>query len=113
SIIEPVYEAAALARLTELGPQFPDPRGPDTAALDAAVERAKLDLQAWDDAFDADSDPEAFRRGRAKRRAALVEAEAARAEAVAAQSLSEEQGRMLALWRAGSPEAIQALWSAQ
>ena len=104
AIVEAWADKRMLARLRELGPSFQIFPGPDTDELDAAVTRAKLDVEAWDDAFDADSDREAFKRGRERRMATLAEAEAARAEAVAETQISGEQAKWLALWRAANPE---------
>jgi hypothetical protein len=41
-----------------------------TAALEAAVRRAQANLDAWDDAFDADFDPAAIGAGHEKRKRA-------------------------------------------
>ena len=113
AIVEAWAEERMLAKLRELGPSFPDPSGADTDELDAAVTRAKLDVQAWNDAFSADDDPAEFKRGREKRMATLAEAEAARAEAVVETQLSTEQAKWISLWRAADPEAIENLWRVQ
>ncbi len=112
-VVEPHIEAAVLRLLSAPETErTSEPYGLDTAELDRSVERAKLDLEAWDDAFTGEHDPVAFKRGRAKRQAALVEAETARAEAAVAHAGSEEQDRFATLWQAGSPAAVEALWHA-
>jgi DNA invertase Pin-like site-specific DNA recombinase len=106
TISAPVVEAHVAGIMHDLFEGFERPNGdtPDTAALDAAIERARADLEAWDDAFDADSDPVAFRRGREKRKAALTAAENARAEAVVTVTPEEE-----ALYAALEREDLRAI----
>ena len=92
TISAPIVEAHVAEIMHDLFEGFERPNGdtPDTAALDAAIERARADLEAWDDVFDAESDPVAFRTGREKRKAALTAAENARAEAVVTVTPEEE-----------------------
>jgi DNA invertase Pin-like site-specific DNA recombinase len=106
TISAPAVEAHVAGIMHDLFEGFERPNGdtPDTAALDAAIERARADLEAWDDAFDADSDPVAFRRGREKRKAALTAAENTRAEAVVTVTPEEE-----ALYAALEREDLRAI----
>jgi hypothetical protein len=106
TISAPVVETHVAEMMHDLFEGFERPNGdtPDTAALDAAIDRARADLEAWDDAFDAESDPVAFRSGREKRKAALTTAENARAEAVVTVTPEEE-----ALYAALEREDLRAI----
>jgi Recombinase zinc beta ribbon domain len=75
--IEPFVKAAYRSYFDGLQSRYLEhrPDEPDLVPLETAVRKAQANLEAWDDAFDRDSDPDAFRAGRAKRQAALAEAE--------------------------------------
>jgi site-specific DNA recombinase len=107
SKIEPYVNALMIAIL-ESGELTVEPRTDETDEIDAAVAKARADLQAWDDAFDADSDPAAFRAGREKRKAAVIEAEAMLADARALTAESDALSLFVGvrdLWNAPFPLA--------
>jgi DNA invertase Pin-like site-specific DNA recombinase len=112
--IEPYFESLTLARIRDLAPQgFRDPAGPDTSILDSAVERARYEEDLWLERAKAGESPDiaipAFEAAKARR----LDAEEARAKAVATEQLSEEQESAIALLRAGDPELIEKLWREQ
>lgn len=108
SLVEPFVEDAVLAlmreRATVSGRELPNVKG-----LQAELIEATRQLNAWDDSFDADSDPEAFKRGRAKRKARVEEAAARLADARIEEAGTESSLRTLTLW-AQAPEGAEAYY---
>lgn len=88
SIIEPFLERIVL-KIIGSGTLSIEETSGDTERLENAVENARADLEAFNDAFDRHSDPAEFRRGAERRKAALVAAENELAASVSASSTDE------------------------
>jgi len=110
--IEPVVESVALERIAaeerpHLRPVL------DRRKLDEAVAQATADLRAWDDNFDANDDPEAFNRGRARRKKLLLAAQSRRSEVVMELAAEEgDDGFATAMYHSGDNAELVERWPA-